>query len=289
MTTYAVTGATGGLGSAAVTALRDKGIAAADIVAVVRDVNKADALVAAGVIVRVADYSDPSALRAALSGVDRLLLVSGSAVGQRIAQHRNVIEAAEAAGVALVAYTSILRADTSPLQLAAEHAATEQLLDQSPLRAVLLRNGWYWENYLASAPAAIESGTLYGSAGQGRVAAAARRDYATAAAAALIDAAGGEVYELAGDSPLTYPQIADTIAEVTGTPVTYTDIPEADYAAALAGAGIPEPMAAILADSDTGVAGGALDYEGTDLQQLLGRHATPFVEVARAGLASAPA
>lgn len=289
MTIYAVTGATGGLGSAAVEALLERGVAAGDVVAVVRTPEKADALRSAGVDVRVADYGDPTALRAALTGVDRVLLVSGSEVGQRVPQHRNVIEAATDAGVSLIAYTSILRADTSPLALATEHVATERVLAESGIPTVLLRNGWYWENYLAAAPQAVETGVLYGSAGNGSVAAASRRDYAAAAATALVEAAGGEVYELAGDEHPTYAQIAATLAEVSGKPVRYTDIPEADYAAALTDAGIPAPMAEILADSDAGVARGALDSDSTDLATLTGRPSTPLVEVLRAGLAAVTA
>ncbi|MGC5248314.1 SDR family oxidoreductase [Gordonia sp. DT219] len=286
MTTYAVTGATGKLGDAAVRALLDRGVAAADVVAIVRDPAKAAPLRTKGVDVRTADYGDPGALRAALSGVERLLLVSGSEVGQRVDQHRNVIEAAKAAGVALIAYTSILRADTSPLSLATEHVATEELLNDSGIPSVFLRNGWYWENYLASAPTAVETGTLFGSAGDGVIAAASRLDYASAAAAALVDATGGEVYELAGDEHLTYAQIAQAIAEISGRPVGYRDLAEADYAAALTDAGIPAPMAAVLADSDAGVAKGALDSDSTDLQKLIGRSSTPLAEVLRTGLAA---
>ncbi|MGW5522793.1 NAD(P)H-binding protein [Gordonia sp. NPDC003950] len=289
MTSYAVTGATGALGGLAVSALIDRGVAPADIHAVVRDPDKAASLRDLGVDVRVADYSDPAALRAALTCVDRLLLVSGSAVGSRVPQHRNVIEAARDTGVTLVAYTSILRADTSPLALAQEHAATEKILVESGVGYVLLRNGWYWENYLQSAPAAIESGVLSGAAGTGTVGGAARADFAGAAAAALVDAAGGEIYELTGDEHLTYPEIAAALAQVSGRPVAYQDLPEADYAAGLEQAGIPAQFAAILADSDAGVARGDLDSDSTALHDLLGRPTTPLVDVLRAGLVSAPA
>lgn len=289
MTTYAVTGATGGLGGAAVAALLDRGVTPSDVVAIVRNPEKAASLREAGVTVRVADYTDTDSLTSALTGVDKLLLVSGSEVGQRAAQHRNVITAAEAAGVKLLAYTSILGADDTPLALAEEHIATEKLLAASSVPSVLLRNGWYWENYIPSAPAAIESGVLYGSAGEGHIAAAARADYATAAAVALLEATGGEVYELAGNDHLTYPQIAQVIADLSGKPVRYQDIPEADLAAALAGAGMPEPMASILANSDAGVAKGALDSDSTALETLIGRPSTPLADVLRPTLTEAPA
>lgn len=274
--TIAVTGATGHLGRLVVEALLDKGAAAADIVAVVRTPAKAADLAGKGVEIRQADYSDRAALETAFAGVDKLLLVSGSEVGQRIAQHANVIDAAKAAGVGFVAYTSVLDAQSSPLGLAVEHRATEDRLAQSGIDFALLRNGWYWENYLRSVPAAGETGALFGSAGTGVVAAAARKDYAEAAAAVLLaDDQAGKVYELGGDERLTYSELADVISSVLGKPVSYKDLPQSEYAAVLEGAGLPAPIASMLADSDAGVAAGALDTESGDLQTLIGRNSTP--------------
>ena len=287
MTTYAVTGATGNLGGLAVAALLENGVAPGDIVAIVRDAGRAASLSDQGVQVRVADYTDPAALATALSGVDRLLLISSSEVGQREAQHANVIRAASEAGVALIAYTSLLGGEGSPLTvLRAEHVATEKLLAESGLRTVVLRNGWYWENYLASAPTAIEGGVLYGAAGDGVVAGAARGDYAAAAAAALIADDPRPVYELAGSHPLTYAGIADVLAEVSGKPVRYQDLPESAYADALAGAGLPQPVAAMLADSDAGAAQGGLNGSSADLEELIGRTSASFADVARPALAA---
>ena len=284
MTTYAVTGATGHLGSLAVASLLAAGVPAGDVVAVVRDAGRASALADRGVVVRVADYTDPASLTAALADVDRLLLVSSSAVGERVAQHANVIRAATEAGVGLVAYTSLLHADTSTLGLAAEHIATEKLLAESGLRYVLLRNGWYWENFIASAPAAIDSGVLYGAGGDGRIAGAARADYAAAAAAALVTDDPRQVYELAGSYPLDYIGIAAVLADVSGKPVRYQDLPEADYAGALEQAGLPQPVAAMLADSDAGAAQGGLDGASTDLEDLIGGPSASFADVAHSGL-----
>jgi NAD(P)H dehydrogenase (quinone) len=273
--TIAVTGATGHLGRLVVEALLDKGTPAGDIVAVVRTPAKAADLADKGVEIRQADYSDRAALESAFAGVDKLLLVSGSEVGQRVAQHANVIDAANTAGVGFVAYTSILDAQNSPIGLAVEHRATEDRLTQSGIDFALLRNGWYWENYLGSIPAAAETGTLFGSAGTGVVAAAARKDYAEAAAAVLLaDGQAGKVYELGGDERLTYSELAEVISSVLGKPVSYKDLPQAEYAAALEGAGLPAPIASMLADSDAGVAVGALDTESGDLQKLIGRNST---------------
>ncbi|MFW0789163.1 NmrA family NAD(P)-binding protein [Gordonia sp. CPCC 205333] len=281
MTTYAVTGATGGLGGAAIDALLAKGVDAADIVAVVRDSTKAGTLADSGVAVRQADYNDVQALTTALAGVDKLLFVSGSEVGQRAAQHANVIAAIKAAGVSFTAYTSLLRATESALALGDEHRATEKSLADSGITYALLRNGWYWENYLAAADAASESGTLYGAAADGRVAGASRTDYAGAAVAVLLADTPRAVYELAGDHPLTYAELAAQISDITGKPVVYQNLSQEDYAAALAGNGLPEPVAQILADADAGVANGQLDSTSTDLVDLIGQPSTPFAEVLR--------
>ncbi|MDT2008473.1 SDR family oxidoreductase [Rhodococcus opacus] len=274
--TIAVTGATGHLGRLVVEALLDKGAPAADIVAVVRTPAKTADLADKGVDVRQAEYGDRAALEKALAGVDKLLLVSGSDLGQRIAQHSNVIDAAKAAGVGFIAYTSVLDAQNTPLGLAVEHRGTEDRLAESGIDFALLRNGWYWENYLGSIPAARETGALFGSAGTGVVAAAARKDYAEAAAAVLLaDGQAGKVYELGGDERLTYGELAEVMSAVLGKPVSYKDLPQAEYAAVLEGAGLPAPVANMLADSDAGVAVGALDTESGDLQRLIGRSSTP--------------
>lgn len=282
MTTYAVTGATGQLGSQAIGALLDRGVAPGDVVAIVRDAGKAAGLRDRGVDVRVADYADAEAVRTALEGVDRLLLVSGSEVGSRVPQHTTVIQAARDAGVGLIAYTSILRADTSGLALAHEHVETEKVLAGSGLDHILLRNGWYSENHVAALQPTLDGGVLYGAAGDGRVAPAARADYATAAAAALLDGTP-RVYELAGAESLSYADIAGILAEVSGKPVRYQDLPQADYAAALAQNGVPAPMNEVLADSDAGIARGELDGDATDLAGLVG-DLTPFRDVVRGAL-----
>ncbi|MFE0750630.1 SDR family oxidoreductase [Gordonia sp. NPDC058843] len=279
--TTAVTGATGHLGGLVIEELLARGVVAADVVAIVRDESKASTLLSQGVSVRVADYDDPDSLRNALAGVDRLLLISGSDVGQRLAQHTNVIEAAEVNGVALVAYTSLLHADTSGLSLAPEHVATEARLRESPIAAVILRNGWYWENYLSTISQAASTGTLFGAAGQGRLAAAARADYAAAAAAVLTadtDQAG-KVYELGGDERLTYGEFARAIGEASGSTVEYRDLSEDEYQATLVSAGLPEPVAAMLASSDAGIGRGELDTTSGDLQSLIGRSSTPLADV----------
>lgn len=277
-TTLFVTGATGQLGQRVIDVLLET-VPADAIAAGVRDPEKeaAVALRAKGVALRTADYSRPDTLACAFAGIDRLLLISGSEIGQRTQQHRAVIEAAKAAGVGFIAYTSILHADRSPLFLAEEHRATEAALAESGVPHALLRNGWYTEVFTWRLPSALERGVLAGAAGEGRVSAAARADYAAAAAAVL---AGGDhagrTYELAGDAAFTLTELAAVVAEASGEPLRYEDMaPDAFQAAALQG-GVPEVFAKILSDTDAGTAKGALFDGGGALARLIGRPTTPY-------------
>ncbi|EMD9177149.1 SDR family oxidoreductase [Cronobacter turicensis] len=270
----AITGATGHLGQRVIDTLLNT-LAAQEIVAIVRNPAKAATLGAKGVQVRAADYGDVAALTAALAGVEKLLLISSSEVGQRAPQHRNVIDAAKTAGVKLIAYTSLLHADRSPLGLADEHVATEKMLADAGIPYVLLRNGWYTENYLASVPPALEHGVFIGSAGDGKIASASRQDYAEAAAKVLtLDNQAGRVYELAGDNAWTLRDLTALLSKETGKTVAYQNLSEADFAAALAGAGLPEGFAKLLADSDIGASKGGLFDDSRQLSALIGRPTT---------------
>lgn len=247
----AVTGATGSLGGHVVDSLLNKGVAVSDIVAIVRNEEKAADLKARGIALGVATFEDEAALTAALEGVDRLVFISGSEVGQRVAQHTNVINAAKAAGVTFIAYTSLLNLDTSKLALAPEHIATEKLLAESGIDHALLRNGWYWENYESSIGAAKATGKVFGAAEGARVSAAARKDYAEAAAVVITsDNQAGKVYELAGAPALTYPEIAAGIGEVIGSESEYVNLSVEEYQNVLEQAGVPTEFAALLASMD---------------------------------------
>jgi len=272
-----VTAATGQLGRLVVEALLARGVPAGDIVATARKPETLADFAVRGVVTRFADHDDPASLTAAFAGTDRLLLISGNVPGERVTQHRNVIDAARAAGVSLIAYTSIPRADRSTLLLAADHRATEVLLAESGLPHVLLRNGWYFENYTAQLPTHLEHG-IVGSAGEGRISGAPRADYATAAAAVLAtDGHAGAVYELGGDA-FTMTEYAVALSAAVGREIHYTDVPPAQYEQILVGAGVPAPFAAALADADRGIADGELFVEGSDLEKLIGRAPTPLTE-----------
>lgn len=280
----AITGATGQLGQHVIESLL-KIVPADQIAAIVRNPAKAQALTAQGISVRQGDYNDEAALTSALEGVEKLLLISSSEVGQRAPQHRNVINAAKAAGVKFIAYTSLLHADKSPLGLADEHIATEKMLADSGIAYTLLRNGWYTENYLASAPAALEHGVFIGAAGNGKIASAPRADYAAAAARVVAeDGHAGKVYELASDTSYTLSELAAELAKQSGKNVVYQNMSEADFAAALKSVGLPAGLADMLADSDTGASKGGLFDDSHTLSKLIGRPTTTLAESVKASL-----
>ena len=253
----AVTGATGQLGRLVIEKLLTK-VAPTQIIAAVRTPDKANDLTQRGIVVRRADYTQPESLERAFAGAEKLLMISSSAIGERVAQHRSVIEAGAKAGVQLVVYTSILHADSSPLLLAQEYRDTEALLRQSGILHVLLRNGWYTENYVGSAPVAVQHGVIIGSAGEGRISSAARADYAEAAVAVLTqDGQAGKVYELAGDESYSLGELAAEIGKQSGKPIKYVNMAQAEYKNALLGLGLPDGLAGVVADSDVGASKGA--------------------------------
>lgn len=278
--TIAVTGATGHLGRLVVGNLVKRAVPA--VVALARNPAKARDF---GTTVREADFERPETLDKALAGVDLLLLISGSELGKRAAQHRNVIEAARKAGVKRIVYTSLLHADVSPLSLAEEHRVTEADIKASGIAFTILRNGWYTENYAGSIPGALAGGAFIGSAGAGRISSAARADYAEAAAAALTDDAhAGMTYELAGDEAYTLADLAAEISRQTGRTIPYRNLPEAEYAKALVGFGLPEAIARAVAGWDVGASNGALFDDRRALSRLIGRPTTPLAASVAAAL-----
>jgi len=281
---YAVTGATGHLGRLVIEALL-KTIPANRIVAAVRNPAKASDLAERGLIVREADYSRPDTLGSALAGVEKLLLISSTEVSGRLPRHRAVIEAAKANRVSLIAYTSMLHADTSPARLAIEHRQTEEVIAASGLPAVILRNGWYTENHLMALPAALEHGAFVGAAKDGRFSSAARQDYAEAAAVVLATGGhAGKTYELAADQAFTLAELAAEVSRQSGKAVVYNDLSEVAYRDVLTGAGLPADLAALLADADAAASHGALFDDGGALGRLIGRPTTSMQSLVAAAL-----
>jgi NAD(P)H dehydrogenase (quinone) len=285
--TVLVTGASGQLGRLAIDALL-KHLPATQIYALVRSDKAAAELATLGVNVRIGDYRDPVSLDSVLIGIDRVLLISSNDLGNRSAQHANVIEAAKRQKVGLIAYTSLLHADVSKLGIAGEHRDTEAALGASGVPYVLLRNGWYTENYAAGIPAALAHNALAGSAGEGRISSAARADYAEAAAIVVSadQIESGRIYELAGDDSYTLTEFAQELSAQTTKEIPYANLPESEFKGLLLGAGLPAPLAELLADSDARAAEGALFDDSRELSKLLGRPTTSWKATIAAALAN---
>ena len=280
-----ITGATGKLGRQVLAQLLEK-VPARDVAVAVRDPENAADLAAKSVDVRYADYSKPETLSPALAGVEKLLLISSSEVGQRAPQHAAVTDAAKKAGVKLLVYTSMLHADTSHMSLASEHVATEKAIRAGGIPHAFLRNGWYIENYTENLGSALAHGVIAGSAKDGKVAAATRADLAAAAVAVLTSkTAPKEIYELAGDDAFTMSELAAEVSRQSGRPVAYKDLPQGEYAQMLAGFGVPQTMADVLADTDVGISRGELDDRSGELHRLIGRATTPLAKVVASAVA----
>jgi NAD(P)H dehydrogenase (quinone) len=288
MPVIAVTGATGHLGRLVVARLKAK-VPTAEIVALVRSTAKASDL---GVSARAADYDEPATLDAALAGVDTLLLISANDFTKRAVQHAAVLASAKAAGVTRIVYTSLLHADKSVVSLAEDHRVTEAALRASGLRYTILRNGWYYENHDQTVAGAVAGGTVLGAAADGVFSSASRADYADAAVAVLTgapDAHDGKVYELAGDAGFTLAELAAEISRQAGKPVAYKGMSEAEFAAALSGMGLPEPVAQLVAGFDAAAAQGALYDDSHQLSTLIGHPTTSLADAVGAALRRGPA
>lgn len=283
-----VTGATGKLGRLVVEELLKK-VPAGEIVAAVRSPEKATELKALGVEVREADYARPETLQTALRGADKVLLISSTEMGPaRVTQHKAVIDATTAEGVSLLAYTSLLGADTATLPMAPDHKATEEAIKASGVPYALLRNGWYLENHTENLAGALAHGAVLGSAKDGRFSSAARADYAAAAATVLTgDGFGNTTFELAGDAAYTLTELAAEVSRQSGSTIVYKDLPAPAFAEALAGFGLPEPIAQMLAAADESAATGELDSTSPDLRKLCGRATTTLAQAVRAAVRSA--
>ncbi len=279
--TIVITGSTGKLGRLAIDALLERGVSASEIIATHRSETAPPELQALGVRLRRADFGDAESLDRAFAGADTVLLVSTTDVSARVANHRRAIAAAARSGVTKVVYTSMINAGSAQNLLARTHLATENDLRDSGLSFVILRNGWYLENYTEQLPVIARHGVLLGAAGDGQVSAASRRDYAAAAATVVAgDGHLGATYELAGES-FTLAELATAIADEIGSEVVYQNLSQADYAEALAGAGLPADLAGVIADADAGLARGELFSPSTDLATLIGRPPTTTADAVR--------
>lgn len=280
-----VTAASGQLGQLVLSGLLAKGVNPKTIVAGARSVDKLSAFAALGVEVRDLDYENPDTFEAAFEGVTKMLLISGSDIGKRLPQHTAVANAAKARGVEHIVYTSAPRADNTTLQLATEHTATESVIRETGVPFTFLRNNWYFENYLPQIPAYLASGAIFGAAGDGKVSGAARADYAAAAVAVLTESGHeGVTYELGGDSAFTMADLAEAISDATGTPVVYKDVSIEELQGILESTGMPQPVAAVIADIDRSIEAGELFASSGDLARLIGRPTTSLLDAVKAAI-----
>ncbi|MEW2050246.1 SDR family oxidoreductase [Streptomyces sp. NPDC005476] len=278
-----VTGATGHLGRHVVEQLLEK-VPAEQITAVVRDEAKGADFAARGVKLAVADYNVPETFGSLFASGDKVLLISGNEFDKgRPAQHQVVIDAAKAAGVALLAYTSA--PGTLSAALADDHRATETALLASGVPYALLRNGWYHENYTENLAPVLEHNAVVAAAGEGRVSSASRADYA-AAAVAVLTGEGHEnrTYELGGDEAWSFAEYAAELSAQTGKEIAYNAVPGEVLVGILTGAGLPEAFATILAGVDASIEKGELVVTGGDLSRLAGRPTTPLADAIKAAL-----
>lgn len=283
----AVTGASGQLGRLVIQELIRR-VPANQIVAAVRSPARSSGLAAQGVHVREADYTRPDTLDTAFRGVTRVLLISAVEVGRKFVLHKAVIDAAQEAGVERLAYTSLLRADSSALILAGDHRQTEDYIRASGVPFAMLRNGWYLENHTSSLAAAVKGGAVIGSSGNGRFASASRADYAAAAAVVLMQpVSGNKTYELAGDHAFSMTELAAELSRQLGREVPYRNLSGEDYAATLLGAGLPQSGVDVILDADAQAIRGALDSTSHDLSELIGRPTTTLADAVRRGLEKA--
>jgi NAD(P)H dehydrogenase (quinone) len=281
MTTL-ITGAGGQLGRLVVASLLERGVPADQILAGAR---RPESVADLGVPTVEFDYDRPDTLVRGVEGVDTVLLISASAPSGRIAQHTAVVQAAAAAGVGRLVYTSVTRASTTDLFIAPDHKATEEAIAASGIPATILRNDWYHENQLPGLRQAIATGVLLSSAGDGRIASAARADYAEAASIVLTTPGHeGAVYELSGDRPWTADDFAAAASEVSGRPITVEHLTRDEHAEALAAAGLDQGTIGFVVTLDQDVRAGALDDDRDDLSRLLGRPTTPLTDWMRSAV-----
>ena len=276
-----ITGATGKLGAIVLKKLIAEGTNPSDILALGRNENRLQELAKdLGVKTAKFDYTDQNTIDAVLSQTEKLLLISSSEVGKRFTQHKNVIEGAKKAGIKQIAYTSLLKADTSPLGLAPEHKQTEELLLSSGLNYTILRNGWYTENYTDQLPVMLEHLGFVGCAKEAKISAAPREDYAQAASKVLTSSGHDhKIYELAGDNAFTLSELASEVSAATKKDIKYTDLPEADFTKILVDAGLPEGFAQVLSSTETFAQEGALFDDSKTLSKLIGRPTRTLKEI----------
>lgn len=288
MTTFAIAGASGTLGRTTADFVLET-TAPEQLMLVSRDPAKLAGFAARGVQTRAGDFDAPDTLAPAFAGVDVLLLISTDAIGRRVDQHVAAIDAAKAAGVRRVVYTSLPNPEGGHPTgvLAAEHSATEEALRASGLGWTFLRNSLYTDLQLGSGGHAVASGQLVTNAGDGLAAYVTREDCAAAAAAALTgEGHEDQVYDVTGPALVTQAELAAALGAAGGNPVAVVDVDDASYTAGLVAAGVPEPMAAVYAGFGTAIRTGLLETQTNVVERLTGRPPTSVADFLTANSAA---
>jgi len=275
---YAITGASGQLGRLTADELLER-VPASDVVLITRRPESLAEYAARGVEVRAGDFTDPATLPAALAGIDRLLLVSTDAAGTRLPGQVAAVQAAAQAGVRRIAYTSITRPEpANPAAVVADHAGTEQALRDSGTHWTMLRNAIYADMQVPVLQQAAATGQLVTNVGGGQYAYVTRADCAAAAAAALVsDDADDTIFDITGPDSLSSNDLAALAGKLGSTDVAVVDVDDAAYVAGLVEhAGLPEPVAQLLASFHQAARLGYFEAVSDDFTKLTGRPATPL-------------
>lgn len=279
--TLLVTGASGQLGRRVVELLLEAG--EKNIIATTRSTDKLADFAARGVDVRYADFDDAASLETAFKGADRLLLISTDAVGVagvRLKQHVTAINAAEAAGVKHVLYTSLTKPEGSPVTLAPDHVQTEAALKASTLGWTVLRNNLYMEMLIGTIQQALQAGgVIYSAAGAGKIAYVTREDCARAAAVVLADEyEGTRILDISGAEALSQADVAQAASTVLGKTISYNALSPEALAAGLANANLPEPVVQLIVSFDVGTAQGQFENVSSDFKEVTGGEQIRFAD-----------
>jgi NAD(P)H dehydrogenase (quinone) len=268
-----VAGAGGHLGKKVVELLYAQGYA--NLFAASRAPGKLQHFAELGIELRRADFSDPDTLPAAFEGIDRLLLISTDELhspGLRIRQHRNAINAAQAAGVKHIVYTSMPNPDASAaIPFAPDHVATEQALKESGLGYTILRVSWYSENLLAYLPQIIQAGRWPTVARTGKIAFVPREDVARVTAAALVNDTQSEIYDITGTQAMKIDEIASVVKEVFGREIRVEQETEAQIENSLTAIGVPEGFVPTVVMTDLNTKTGQFNVVNDLIEQLTGK------------------
>jgi len=270
-----ITGASGQLGRRVVELLAAH-VEPSRVLALTRSPEKLADLAARGVEVAFGDFAKPEELAQTLAGVDRLLIISTDDInGNRAALHANALKAAAEAGVSDIAYTSATAPHASSLGFIREHGVTEDLIRESGIPYTFLRNSFYADMLLDTAPQWGSTGEIHGVAAEGNINRVTREDCARAAVAVLTtEGHRNAIYDITGPGAMNGYELAEAVSAAAGSPVRYVSISADTMRQYLIGAGFPDPIAGLFVEIDQAIAAGEFDISSTAVRDLTGQEPT---------------